>query len=319
MKKKLFAGIVTAVLLAAFAFAFSGCNIDSLLPSDSQPPASSQTSSSQTSAPTPAGQSAQVYYLDVGQADSQLIRLPDGTTVLIDAGDRSSISTIVPYLQQQGVTKIDLLIATHPHADHIGAMANVIRNFEIGKIYMPRVADSQTPTTKTYEAMLQAMSDKNLKMTQAKAGMTVYNSNGAKIEFLAPNSDQYDDLNNYSIVTKLTYGNTSFLFMGDAEAESESEILQNSPGSLACDVLKLGHHGSSTSSTDRFLEAVQPRYAVISCGVDNDYGHPHRETVNKMDDFQIITYRTDTQDTILASTDGSNITFTTSLPSVIQK
>lgn len=314
MKKKIFASLMAVVMVTAMAFAFSGCGLDSLVPDNN---VSSQQSGQKPA--TPAGKSAEVYYLDVGQGDSQLIRLPDKTTILIDAGDRNSISTIVPYLKNQGVSKIDILIATHPHADHIGAMANVIKNFDIGKIYMPRVADSQIPTTKTYEAMLQAISDKKLKMTQAKAGMTVYEKNGAKLEFLAPNSEKYNDMNNYSVVTKLTYGETSFLFMGDAETESEAEILEKFPDSLACDVLKLGHHGSSTSSSDRFLEAVQPQYGIISCGVDNDYGHPHREIVNKMQDFQVITYRTDTQGTILASTDGSQITFTKNLPSVIEK
>lgn len=315
MKKKLFAGVLGAVLLLACAIVFTGCDLKNTL----SPQESSQPSASQTTPATPAGKTADVYYLDVGQADSQLIRLPDGTNILIDAGDRGTANQIVPYLKNLGVKKIDLLIATHPHADHIGGMANVINGLEIGKIYLPRVDDSQTPTTKTYENMLKAISDKNLKMTQAKAGMTVYEADGAKVEFLAPNSKKYDDLNNYSIVTKLTYGNTSFLFTGDAESESESEIVRNYPDSLACDVLKLGHHGSSTSSSDRFLEIVQPRYAVISCGVDNDYGHPHREIVNKMDDFQVLTYRTDTQGTIRAVSDGSTVTLTAKQPSVIDK
>lgn len=314
VKKKLFAGLLAFVMLVACAAVFSGCDLKSTLAPDSSTPPASQT------APvTPAGKTADIYYLDVGQADSQLVRLPNGVNILIDAGDRGTANQIVPYLKNLGVSKIDLLIATHPHADHIGGMANVIEGLEIGKVYLPRVADSQTPTTKTYENMLKAISDKNLKITQAKAGMTVYEGGGAKVEFLAPNSQKYDDLNNYSVVTKLTYGNTSFLFTGDAESESEAEMLKNDPESLACDVLKLGHHGSSTSSSDRFLETVQPRYGVISCGVDNDYGHPHREIVNKMDDFQVITYRTDTQGTILAASDGSKITFTPNQPSVITK
>lgn len=316
MKKKIVTGLLSAILLVSCIFTFAGCDLKNALD-----PSPAQSSSQSTPAPaTPAGKTADVSYLDVGQADAQLIRLPDGTTILIDAGDRGSANQIVPYLKNQGVTKIDLLIATHPHADHIGGMANVIRELDIGKIYVPRVADSQTPTTKTYEAMLKAISDKKLKMTQAKAGMTVYEADGAKLEFLAPNAEKYDDMNNYSIVTKLTYGKTAFLFTGDAEAESEAEILkQYSQSDLACDVLKVGHHGSTTSTTDRFLEAALPRYAVISCGVGNDYGHPHREILQKLTEYQAVTYRTDTQGTILAVSDGATVTMTPNQPSVISK
>ena len=310
MKKKWIAGIVAVVMAAVCALAFSACDLGLSGENSSAP-------SGQTPA-TPAGKTASVYYLDVGQGDSELIQLPSGENILIDAGDRGTSDEIVSYLKEKGIKKIDLLIATHPHADHIGGMANVIQNFEIGKVYMPRVADDQTPTTKTYEGVLKAISDKNLKITEAKAGMTVYDAGGAKLEFLAPNGTEYKDLNNYSIVSKLTYGDTTFVFTGDAETESEKEILANKYD-VKCDVLKLGHHGSSTSTSDRFLEAADPKYAVISCGVDNDYGHPHKETMNKLEDFKIETYRTDTQGTILATTDGKTVTMTSNQASVMKK
>ena len=261
------------------------------------------------------GEVLEVNYLDVGQGDSELIFMPDGTTVLIDSGDRDCIDYITPSLEDYGVEDIDILIATHPHADHIGCMATVVRNFDIDTIYMPKVSDEMTPTTVSYEKLLEAIANKNLTVKTGKAGVVAYNQNGVKLEFLAPNSSDYNNLNNYSIVAKLTYDETSFLFMGDAELESLNEILKKGYD-LSCDVLKLGHHGSSNAISKKFMQAAQPEYGIISCAADNSYGHPHKETVQFMEDFDVTTYSTYEDGTIRAQSDGRNIIFTTGLPSV---
>ncbi len=256
-----------------------------------------------------------VYYLDVGQGDSELLFLPDGTTILIDSGDRDCISTITDSLKDYGVKDIDILIATHPHADHIGCMATVVRNFDIGTVYMPKVDDSQTPTTVTYEKLLEAISKKNLKIKTGKAGVVAYNSGNVKLEFLAPNGSKYANLNNYSIIAKLTYKNNSFLFLGDAEQQSLNEMLSKGYN-LSCDVMKLGHHGSSNAISKKLMEAAKPTYGIISCGAGNSYGHPHKEALSLLKQYNVTTYRTDKDGTILATSDGKKIRFTTGLPSV---
>ncbi len=228
---------------------------------------------------------------------------------------KSGSDRLTAYLKELGVDKIDILIATHPHADHIGGMVKVIQNFEIGEIYMPKVADDQVPTTATYTKLLEAIQAKGMKINQAKAGTTIFSNGNATLEILAPNNSEYKDLNNYSIVTKLTYGNNRFLFTGDAEKESENEMLSEGYD-LSCDILKLGHHGSSTSTTNKFLTATSPAIAIVSCGKDNDYGHPHKETMNKLNNDHITVYRTDSDGTILAETDGNTYAITTNLKSV---
>ena len=261
--------------------------------------------------------STSVYFIDVGQGDCELIRTPDGQNILIDAGTNATGDKLVQYLEQLGVEQIDTLIATHPHEDHIGGMDEVVNAFPIGDVYLPKVADSQTPTTRTYERLLDAIADKGLSITPGRGGMTILDDDGIKLEFLAPNADSYADLNSYSIVAKLTCGQKSFLFTGDAESDSEEEML-HAGYDLRSDVLKCGHHGSSTSTSAAFLQAVQPTYAVISCGVGNDYGHPHRETLDKLNDAGVQIYRTDEQDTILAVCDGTDVTFQTGLGSLVK-
>lgn len=243
-----------------------------------------------------------IHYIDVGQGDSELIQIGD-KNVLIDAG--TSDKKALDYLKSIKITKLDYVIATHPHEDHIGSMDDVIKACDVGTFYAPKV----TQTTKTYEDMIKALKDKNLKITVPKAGDTL-TIGDAELTFLAPNSYKYDDINNYSIVCRLKYGNTSFLFMGDAQDVSESEILQKQLD-IKSDVLKVGHHGSHSSTTQAFLDKVNPKYAVISCGKDNDYGHPHKETVTKLNAKDINVFRTDLEGTIIASSDGINITFNT--------
>lgn len=245
-----------------------------------------------------------VHFIDVGQGDSIFIESPGGKTMLIDAGVPEMGKKVVDYIKSLGVTKIDILVGTHPHEDHIGGMDRVIESFEIGKFYMPKV----TTNTRTFEYVLNAAKNKGLKIDVAKAGVTLDLGPSVSAEMIAPNSSKYDDLNEYSAVIKLVYKNTSFLFTGDAGAESEREMIEKGYD-LKSDVLKVGHHGSSTSTTASFLDDVSPKYAVISCGKGNDYGHPHSSTLKKLKNRNIPVYRTDECGTIVASSDGQNISF----------
>jgi competence protein ComEC len=251
---------------------------------------------------TPSGQ-LKVHFINVGQGDSIMIQLPGGQTMLIDAGPSDSV---VSYLNQQNIKKINYLVATHPHADHIGGMAAVIRAFDIEKVYMPRVSH----TSKTYENVLLAVKAKGLKISSSKAGVTILDQNGLKANFVAPCSSSYDNLNNYSAVIKIQHGNTTFLLTGDAEAESEQQML-SSGANLKADVLKVGHHGSNSSTTSSFVKAVSPKYAVISCGAGNQYGHPHQETLSKLANAGVKTYRTDTNGTVIFVSDGKTLTVET--------
>lgn len=260
---------------------------------------------------------AQVYFIDVGQGDSELIRLKDsGIDILIDAGTRSTKQELADYLKELGVDDIDILIGTHPHEDHIGGMAKIIEEFPIGTLYLPETSDEMTPTTKTYESLLDAAENKNVTVRTASAGDVLLEQGNTSFKVLSPSHTDYDNLNDYSIVTRLKVGDTAFLFQGDAETPVEEEIL-DSGADVSCDVIKLGHHGSSTSSSRAYLEAANPSAAVISCGVGNEYGHPHRETMDLLEKLSITPYRTDTQKTLLAETDGKTIVWQTELESVI--
>lgn len=260
---------------------------------------------------------AQVYFIDVGQGDSELIRLKDsGIDILIDAGTRSTKQELADYLKELGVEDIDILIGTHPHEDHIGGMAKIIEEFPIGTLYLPETSEEMTPTTKTYESLLDAVEKMDVTMRTASAGDVLLEQGNTSFKVLSPSHTDYDNLNDYSIVTRLKVGDTAFLFQGDAETPVEEEIL-DSGADVSCDVIKLGHHGSSTSSSRAYLEAANPSAAVISCGVGNEYGHPHRETMDLLEKLSITPYRTDTQKTLLAETDGKTIVWQTELESVI--
>lgn len=263
-----------------------------------------------------------VEFLDVDQADCELFFLPDGKIMLIDAGNRGDGDEIVTYLKSKSIEKIDYLVATHPHADHIGGMSDIIDTFEIGQIFAPRVASDDVPTSKTYKEFLSSVQNKGMKLHSAKAGTTMFEGADYKAECFAPNSNDYDELNDYSITVKLSYGIHSFLFTGDAENLSEDEMLK-AGYNLDCDVLKVGHHGSDSSSSEAFLRAVSPKYAVISCGEDNDYGHPHKETLDALKGLEGLekTLRTDLDKTIIFTADGkteNGIRFSTKNPTVVE-
>ena len=240
-----------------------------------------------------------VHFLDVGQGDSIFIELPDEKTMLIDTGENYHGEGIKNYIGDCGYSKIDYLVATHPHADHIGSMAYIVRNMDIGSVYMPKAAAN----TKTYENLLESISDKGLKITSAKAGLTIAKDSDYTINVVAPVTIDEDNLNNSSAVIKLTYKDNTFLFTGDAE-KKELETINSD---ISADVLKVGHHGSTTSTTEEFLDEVKPSYAVISAGEDNSYGHPHRETLDLLEEFNCKIYRTYIDKTVVFSTDGKTI------------
>ena len=240
-----------------------------------------------------------VHYLDVGQGDSIFVELPNNETMLIDAAESYQSENIINYLKNLNYKKIDYVIGTHPHTDHIGGLKDIINTFEIGKIYMPKVVS----TTKTYESLLMAIKDKNLKINTAKAGTSIIDTDALKINILAPNNSTYTELNNYSVVTKITYGTTKFLFMGDAEKLSENEIKEN----VTADVIKIGHHGSNTSSSIDFIKKVNAKYGIISVGLNNKYNLPKEETITNWENSGTKIYLTSTNGTIRASSDGTNI------------
>lgn len=242
-----------------------------------------------------------VHYIDVGQADCALLE-SDGHYMVIDGGDNGDADTIVSYLEEQGVKKLDVVVGTHPHEDHIGSLDAVINNFDVDAVYMPKIMH----TSKTFEDVLDAISNKGLKIKAPNPGDTFY-FNGLEVEVHGP-QQEYSDFNNNSIVLKVTAGETKFLFTGDAEALAEEDIL-NAGHDVQADVLKVGHHGSSTSSSQEFLQAVSPDFAVISVGTGNSYGHPEEETLDRLESMGVEIYRTDLQGTIICSTDGKNITF----------
>ena len=240
-------------------------------------------------------------YIDVGQADSILIRNQD-KVMLIDAGTNEAGETVVNYLENLGITKIDYLIGTHPHEDHIGGLDDVINKFDIGQIYMPKIET----TTKTFEDVLEAIENKNLTVTAPNKGDEIVLGQ-ATGEFMTEPILDKDNLNVSSLIFRLEFGDNSFLFMGDAEEENEKTISWPKT-----DVLKVGHHGSSTSSSEEFLKQVQPQYAIIMVGEDNSYGLPTQETIDKLNTIGSTIYRTDENGTIQLTSDGNTIEIKTS-------
>lgn len=284
----------------------SETSLPSVIPSSSFIPSSSSqavisSSTAQTIPAVPAvGAKLKVHFIDVGQGDSEFLELPNGQTMLIDAGEAEYGSGIVSYIKGLGHTKIDYLIASHPHADHIGGMATVVNGLNIGKIYMPK----KSTTTKTFEGLLTAIKNKGLQVNTAKAGQNLLKAGNLNIDIIAPVNITGDDLNQYSAVVKVTYGANRFLFMGDAGSTSEAQISAD----VSADVLKVGHHGSNTSTSQTFLNKVRPKYAVIEVGKGNSYGHPTAATLTKLQNIGAAIYRTDNDGTIIFTSDAKTIT-----------
>lgn len=243
----------------------------------------------------------EVHFIDVGQGDCTLVKCGD-KAMLIDAGDNSQGTAIQNYLQKQGVKKLDYLILTHPDADHIGAAPVIITKFEIGKVFISNYEKDNN----TYRKLIQALDEKRLSYSTPEV-LDVYTLGSAQFTILAPNGT-YESPNNASIALLLKNGSNSFLFSGDAEEEAEADIIETGIP-ISADVYQVGHHGSKTSSSQAFLEAIEPDWAVISCAEGNSYGHPHARTLNTLRSMGINVFRTDEQGSIVAFSDGKDITW----------
>lgn len=253
---------------------------------------------------TDEGNEFSVHFIDVGQGDCTLV-LCGEKALLIDAGENGHETEVLNYLRSMKIDKLDYIVATHQHSDHIGGIPEVLEEYEADNIIMPRLTKAQTPTNSTYTAFLKALQNTDAKIISAKPGLK-YTLGDAEFEILGPVTDDCEDINSMSAVTKITYGQNTFLVTGDAERDEELEIIENG-SNLDCDVLKAGHHGSSTSSCKDFLDAVTPEICVISCGADNDYGHPHEKAVNRIMKHTDEIYRTDICGSIVMTSDGENI------------
>ena len=245
-----------------------------------------------------------VHILDVGQGDSIFVELPNGETMLVDTGDAYHGESILRYIRNTGKQRIDYLVATHPHADHIGSMAYIVRHFDVGSVCMPEV----TTTTAPYERLLEAIGQKHLPVKKGRAGVSLLCTEDFSADILAPVTLDGDNLNNCSLVIKLTYGTRSVLLTGDAEHE-ETEALT---ADIRADVLKVPHHGSADATDEALLQRIQPSIAVISCGRDNEYGFPHEKTLRLLDEAGAAVYRTDKDYTVVVTTDGKDLTVSTS-------
>lgn len=244
-----------------------------------------------------------VSYIDVGQGDATLIECGD-SAMLIDAGIYGERYKVTSYISERGIKSLDYCVATHPHADHIGGMSEVIYNFDVDTLVYP-VCETDSDS---WNYVLDACDEKGVSYLNPEP-MDTITLGDATITVLSPEKDaEYDDLNDYSLVLKLEYEDVSFIFTGDAEKGVEKALVK-SGYDLSADVLKCGHHGSSTSSYTTFVDAVNPVAAVISCGEDNEYGHPHDETLSTLTSRGIEIYRTDLSSTIVACSDGEAITF----------
>ena len=281
---------------------------DSAAPSQPDSAAPSQQDSGTSSATTQTSANVTIKFIDVGQGESILIALPE-KTMLIDAGPTGSAPKIAQVLQELGRNKIDYLVATHPDEDHIGGMADVISNTQIGTIYAP----NKTNNTATYRKFLTAIQNNNLQITLAEAGTIIDQTDSYKLEILWPKKDaNFPDTNDYSIIIKLTVGAKTFLFTGDAPTNA---ILNSNPGHI--DVLKLSHHGSRTGTTEQLVRKLSPTYAVLSYAVDNSYGHPMQSVLNALHKYSVEVWGTGANGTITITCDGTNIDISGEKPGTV--
>ncbi|MGG7165732.1 ComEC/Rec2 family competence protein [Clostridium ihumii] len=242
-----------------------------------------------------------IHYINVGQGDGILIQ-HNGSNILIDGGPIDSSNMLIDYLTKNNVKKLDYIIATHPHDDHIGSLPYVLNYIKVDNFLAPKI----TSNTPTFVNLTKKLKYNNLKITPISAPKTVNLDENLTLNFISPKEISYDNINNYSIVLKLNYHNFSFLFTGDAEKEIEN-FLTSSNIDLNSTVLKIGHHGSKTSSTENFISKVNPKIAIISCGMGNDYGHPHKDVLKRLNNHNVKTYRTDKDGTVLVKCNKTNL------------
>lgn len=286
------------LLLFSLLLTLSGCSnaeLQQVLAQLEQTETANQTIS------VPEGE-LEVHFLDVGQADCSLLA-SNGHYMLIDGGNEDDAQTILSYLRQMGVERLDIVIGTHPHEDHVGSLDEVIKAFAVEAVYLPDVSAD----TRTYRQVLEAAADKGLEIQHLQAG-DVLDFQGLPVEIFGPVEDYGNNLNNWSVVLRISVGEVAFLFTGDAEQKAEYDILE-AGYDISSDVLKVGHHGSNTSNAEEFLSAADADYAVISAGGSNMYGHPTAEILERLEDFDAELYRTDEQGTIVCKTDGRTVSF----------
>lgn len=248
----------------------------------------------------------EVHFIDVGQGDSIFIKLPNGETMLIDAGDNGKEKVIIEYLTKLKINRIDYIVGTHADADHIGGLDGVIDYFEIGKVYLP--LDGKT--TSTYLSVLESIDRKGLEIITAWSGMQIIKTKIGEmdliLDILGPVKEYRSNTNDNSVVIKMTYGKSKFLFTGDMEQSAEKDLIATGVD-LRADVLKVGHHGSETSTTEQFLSLVNPQIAVIMVGEGNKYNHPHQQILTRLTEKGITIYRTDLMGTIVILSNGNDI------------
>lgn len=253
----------------------------------------------------PENSNFEVHFIDVGQADSALIEC-DGETMMIDGGNVADSNVVAAYLKKEDVTELNYVVCSHAHEDHVGGLSGALSVTKADNIYAPKTKAN----TKAYKNFKKKAEEQNVEIKHPNVGDKIQ-LGSSTVEFLGPVDENGKDLNSTSIVLKIIYGNTSFLFTGDAESDEEEEIL-NSGADLKSTVLKVGHHGSRTSTSYPFLREVMPQYAVISVEKGNSYGHPNEDTLSKLSDAGVEVYRTDESGDIVMTSDGNSISITTS-------
>ncbi len=249
-----------------------------------------------------------ITFIDVGQGDCILAEC-DGRTMLIDGGEKIYEQTVARYLYSRKIKTLDYIVATHPHSDHIGSLPYIFEEFGAKNVIMPRIAAELMPTGYYFDEFITGVGESGASVIAAVAGYK-FMLGSAQVKIIGPLSETADELNNISAVLKITYGETSVLLTGDAAFAEEAEIIASGEN-IDCDILKAGHHGSSTSTGSEFLEKATPGICVISCGADNDYGHPAQSTLERISDYTDKIYRTDRCGTVTAESDGKVFTVKT--------
>lgn len=310
MKNRIKKRYLSLILTMMMAFALTACSSSSSTEtkqSNSQDVKSNVTvenTSKKETQPSYTGGELKVHFLNVGQGLSVLVQ-SEGQTLIYDGGDRKTSSFVVSYLKEQQVESIDYLISSHYDSDHMAGLIGCLKAFDVKNV----ISSDYVHDSQLYTSFVNAVEDKGLQMQHPSVG-TTFQLGSASFEILAPSSINPSDSNNNSVAIKVTNGNNSIVLTGDAESPSEAAMC-SSGIDLSCDVLVLGHHGSATATSWDFLQATIPEYAVVSCGIENQYGHPDKDTMDKLQSMGIQVYRTDKQGTITVTSDGTNLTWST--------